>query len=51
MNYLDRTLYAMQDFHGKWDAAEQVQSVDGALVELPSVLSQDPESDRMSLSL
>jgi hypothetical protein len=23
MNYLDRTLYAMQDFHGKWDAAEQ----------------------------
>ncbi len=23
MNYLDRTLYAMQDFHGKWDSAEQ----------------------------
>jgi hypothetical protein len=23
MNYLDRTLYAMQDFHAKWDAAEQ----------------------------
>jgi hypothetical protein len=23
MNYLDRTLYAMQDFHGKWESAEQ----------------------------
>jgi hypothetical protein len=23
MNYLDRTLYAMQDFHGKWGSAEQ----------------------------
>jgi hypothetical protein len=23
MNYLDRTLYAMQDFHGKWVSAEQ----------------------------
>lgn len=23
MNYLDRTLDAMQNFHGKWDAAEQ----------------------------
>lgn len=23
MNYLDRTLYAMQDFHGLWDSAEQ----------------------------
>ena len=22
MNYLDRTLYAMQDFHGSWEAAE-----------------------------
>jgi hypothetical protein len=23
MNYLDRTLYAMQDFHGLWESAEQ----------------------------
>jgi hypothetical protein len=23
MNYLERTLYAMQAFHGTWDAAEQ----------------------------
>lgn len=23
MNYLDRTLYAMQDFHGSWEAAQQ----------------------------
>ena len=23
MNYLDRTLYAMQDFHGLWTSAEQ----------------------------
>lgn len=23
MNYLDRTLFAMQDFHGSWQAAEQ----------------------------
>lgn len=23
MNYLDRSLYAMQDFHGSWEAAEQ----------------------------
>ncbi len=22
MNYLDRALYAMQDFHGAWEAAE-----------------------------
>ena len=50
MNYLDRTLYAMQDFTG--NGAPQSNPVGRwRSCGLPPVLSQDPESYRMSLAL